>query len=223
MYLLHTQDLVLHSFQGSLPEYAILSHTWDDVEVEFNELRQSFGSLQSHTGYRKISKACSLAARDGYGYIWIDTCCIDKSSSAELSEAINSMFALYRDSARCYAYLSDIPFNNAEHVAESRWFTRGWTLQELLAPETVHFYSSEWKKIGSKTSLQDQIAKATGIPEPVLSSINEIWSCSIACRMSWAAKRKTTRIEDKAYCLLGIFGVNMPLLYGESEKAFSRL
>jgi hypothetical protein len=133
------------------------------------------------------------------------------------------MFNWYKDAAMCYAYLNDVTSDAMSTFAKSRWLTRGWTLQELLAPKDVQFYSKDWKYIGSKTSRGEAISFATGIPSQILADVDNIWSTSIACRMSWAANRNTTRVEDAAYCLLGIFGVNMPLLYGEGEKAFLRL
>lgn len=158
------------------------------------------------------------------------SCCIDKTSTAELSEAINSMFRWYGKAAVCYAYLSDV--KDATQLAESRWFTRGWTLQELVAPRTVWFFNSSWRYFGSKRDLRREIQEITSIDETVLTGLvfvdglledGVLGDVSIARRMSWAAKRQTTRLEDRAYSLLGIFDVNMPLLYGEGEKAFTRL
>lgn len=148
------------------------------------------------------------------------SCCIDKSSTAELSEAINSMFRWYRTAAICYAYLSDV--SHLTDLEQSRWFTRGWTLQELLAPKDVRFYSSHWKLLGSKLQMSDRLWEKTGI-EPEVLSTGVFDHVSIAMRMSWAAGRKTTRVEDAAYCLMGMFDVNMPLLYGEGKKSFLRL
>jgi hypothetical protein len=169
---------------------------------------------------------------------WIDTCCIDKTSSAELSEAINSMFKWYGDAEICYAYLSDVPGNGDidqqwKEFANSRWFNRGWTLQELISPTIVIFFAQDWTVIGSRSSLLITIAQTTGIDRDLFSdgflsasrtpNHNRLSQYSIAQKMSWASKRQTTRVEDEAYCLLGIFGVNMPLLYGEGKMAFIRL
>ena len=155
-----------------------------------------------------------------------DRCCIDKTSSAELSEAINSMYLWYQEAALCYAYLPDVPSNDpstlSSQLAESKWFTRGWTLQELLAPSTVYFYGEQWVELGTKASLHKTISRITGIPDRVL-LMDPLAKISVAMRMSWASKRRTTRLEDMAYCLMGIFRVNMPTLYGEGEKAFARL
>ena len=127
-----------------IPEYVILFHTWDVGEVTFEDLSKP--DVASMAGYSKIVGCCNLAVRDGYEWAWIDTCCIDKRSSAELSDAINSMYRWYWQAAICYAYLSDVSTNyNAwkQELEASRWFTRGWTLQELLAPAVVEFYNKQ--------------------------------------------------------------------------------
>jgi hypothetical protein len=204
--------------------YAILSHTWgqDDEEVNFEDLKN--GSGKTKDGYKKLQFCGEQATRDGLQYFWVDTCCIDKSSSAELSEAINSMFQWYKGAYVCYAYLVDISMSSSTaSFGDSRWFTRGWTLQELLAPRIVRFYSVDWVEIGTKATLSDQIADITGIPISVLLG-KDFADCSLAERMSWASKRSTTRTEDTAYCLMGLFNINMTPLYGEGgPKAFIRL
>ena len=245
MRLLNTRTETLSEF-FTIPRYAILSHTWGEEEVTFKDLdNDKFGNHRKLKGYGKISGSCAVALREGFEWIWIDTCCIDKSSSAELSEAINSMFKWYKDSAVCYAYLADVEDDqvtaNTHSFLSSRWFTRGWTLQELVAPSTLVFLNAGWDELGTKITLAGIIATITGIekdvlaPLPVVTStgwgpqlhVSDIHStlrqCSIAQRMSWAANRTTTRVEDQAYSLMGIFGINMPLLYGEGTKAFLRL
>ncbi|KAK5651822.1 hypothetical protein OQA88_11591 [Cercophora sp. LCS_1] len=234
MRLLSTATEKAHEFFGrKAPRYAILSHTWGEEEVTFRHLAEP-STYKKLKGYAKIRGSCEVARREGFRWIWIDTCCIDKSSSAELSEAINSMFKWYEDAAVCYAYLPDVASPDPSTFSRSRWFTRGWTLQELIAPSVVVFLDSDWEEIGTKTTLVTEIASVTGIDKSVLVpppdtrsgpySIRTILhGCSTAQRMSWAAKRSTTRIEDQAYSLMGIFDVNMPLLYGEGTKAFLRL
>lgn len=222
----------LEEFSGSqLPPYAILSHTWckDEDEVTFQEITASTGPAYGKAGFSKIRGCCVKAAEDGYQYVWIDTCCIDKTSSAELSEAINSMYRWYQQAEICYAYLSDIesaernsPFWEATNFKNSKWFTRGWTLQELIAPRSVEFYASNWDDLGTKSSRRDEISKITGIDVRILDG-DDPAICNVAERLSWAASRKTKRIEDAAYCLLGLFQVHMPLLYGEGENALIRL
>ena len=223
MRLLNTLTRELHEFfDEETPPYAILSHTWGKDEVSLRDLERG---ETNKAGYSKIKNCCELAASEAWEFVWIDTCCIDKSSSAELSEAINSMFRWYRRAQVCYAYLSDVDIDGKPHLSSSsihgsRWFTRGWTLQELLAPATVVFYDKNWTEIGTKRSLQKEISSETGISDTYLFRPNV--AC-IAAKMSWASKRTTARREDIAYCLLGLFDLNMPLLYGEGEKAFFRL
>ncbi|KAL7907009.1 heterokaryon incompatibility domain-containing protein [Trichoderma velutinum] len=240
MRLLCAKTQKLTEFIGdTIPPYAILSHTWEAEEITFQDITDGHSYRESKKGWAKVIKCCQQAIKDEFEFVWIDTCCIDKSSSAELQEAINSMFKWYEMSLECYVHISDLshPGLNAEpqviqralgRYTRSRWFTRGWTLQELLAPASVRFFDSAWLEFGDKISLRDQIATATGISQQVLvDSVIDVRRAmdfiSIAQRMSWASRRTTTREEDLAYCLLGIFDVNMPLLYGEGPKAFQRL
>jgi hypothetical protein len=248
MRLLNTRTLELEEFLGKdVPRYAILSHMWGKYEVTFQDLRTGYYD-KTKTGYAKLRRFCALAKEHRFAYAWMDTCCIDKTSSAELSEAINSMYRWYEMSDVCYAYLEDVhdhdnPTEEESSFRKSRWFTRGWTLQELIAPSRIYFYSANWKIIGSKLGrcqsqkLGRKVLQLPGAPDlcELLSTITGIWpgvlttslklqKCSVAQRMSWAASRQTTRPEDIAYCLMGLFDVNMPLLYGEGEgKAFTRL
>ena len=176
----------------------------------------------------KILHACRVARENGYRYIWIDSCCIDKSSSSELSEAINSMYKWYGLAAVCYAYLSDVPPGEDHHAEDSafrksRWFRRGWTLQELIAPFSVEFVSKDWASIGSKHDLHDLVESITKIDYKALLHLKPLDTFSVAQRLSWAANRETKRVEDQAYSLLGIFDINMPTLYGEGDRAFRRL
>ncbi|KAL8768830.1 MAG: hypothetical protein Q9209_005011 [Squamulea sp. 1 TL-2023] len=239
MRLLYTDTFNFRQFfDERLPPYAILSHTWGDEEATFQELQEdATTALLKSTknrwanedaghhdrtvkeGYLKIIGCALQAEKDGFEYIWCDTCCIDKTNSAELSEAINSMYSWYKDRL-CYAYLADVI--TADHLTSCRWFTRGWTLQELIAPSSVVFYTRYWKVIGTRSNFKDIIAERTGIDKEVLDGEDPLLS-SVAKRMSWASQRKTTRVEDIAYCLMGLFGVNMPLIYGEKHKAFLRL
>jgi hypothetical protein len=228
MRLINTKTLRLREFIGQPPPYAILSHTWGRNEVSIHDFHD-VGRRRRQRGFAKIQKACLQARRDALEYAWVDTCCIDKSSSAELSEAINSMFEWYRRSEVCYAYLEDVPPSDLvasgmplSAFAASRWFRRGWTLQELLAPSHVRFFNNHWEEIGDRGNLSSVLEDVTGIEKDVLSG-GTFSSISVGRRMSWASQRETTRPEDVAYSLLGIFDVNMPLLYGEGDKAFIRL
>ncbi|KAF5372101.1 hypothetical protein D9758_004923 [Tetrapyrgos nigripes] len=227
MRLLNTKDFTVKEFFTNIPCYAILSHTWEQDEVSFQDI-QNLDVARSKAGWRKVENACGRARRYHFDWIWIDSCCIDKSSSAELSEALNSMYMYYEDAAMCYVYLSDVsgayhPRNEQSNFRDSRWFRRGWTLQELLAPEYVVFLDKNWQRIGTRWSLRDVVSAVTGIPVDVFEG-RIIDEYSVAQRMSWAAFRETTRPEDQAYCLLGVFGVSMSPIYGEGGvKAFMRL
>ncbi|KAI6002240.1 heterokaryon incompatibility protein-domain-containing protein [Pisolithus orientalis] len=232
---------VLEELDEKTTEYAILSHRWGK-EVDYDEMtglmkmdEQDRNEVRQRDGYRKIIKSCEQAMTDGYTWLWIDTCCIDKRSSVELSEAIGTMYRWYRSSQLCYVYLNDVDelafptepdfdrFGRSNGWPE--WFSRGWTLQELIAPTEVEFFNKDWVSIGTKRDLTYTISRITGISSSVLR-----WGLprsgpkpNIAQILSWAADCKTTRVEDRAYSLLGLFDVNMPILYGEGSKAFRRL
>jgi hypothetical protein len=278
-------ELELVEFFGDrIPEYAILSHTWGDDEVLYQDLQ--IGEYRQKLGYVKIRYICDQARRDDLHWCWVDTCCIDKSSSAELSEAINSMFNWYKRARVCYTYLADV--HRSEHrnveegkssqgdllhvdkdlvgdqhhprtfpefrlesaqgeptdempatsecsdstahqtvnkaIQDSRWFQRGWTLQELIAPRLLYFYDSSWQYLGDRDNeLSDLVCDCTNLDTTILGIPEKLRDIPVARRMSWMAHRRTTRIEDVAYCMLGIFGVSMSLLYGEEDKAFLRL
>ncbi|KAF3031160.1 hypothetical protein E8E12_001151, partial [Didymella heteroderae] len=214
--------------------YAILSHTWDedDGEVSFADLNRGLGSTK--VGYKKLRFCGEQAANDGLWYFWVDTCCIDKSSSAELSKAITSMFRWYGGAVRCYVYLKDVPAKASESnddssrpwepaFRSSRWFRRGWTLQELLAPRSVEFFDLHGTRLGDKQSLEQLLHEVTQIPLPALRNA-PLDEFGVDERMSWAKHRKTKHGEDRAYCLLGLFGVSMVPNYGEGvDRAFTRL
>ncbi|KAH8588754.1 heterokaryon incompatibility, partial [Bisporella sp. PMI_857] len=216
-----------------IPPYAILSHTWgdDDQEVTFKDIATN--TEKQKAGYRKIRFCGQQALSDGLQYFWVDTCCIDKSNNTELSEVINSMFRWYQNATRCYVYLSDVSTDGLTQAAlspmrwqpafrASRWFTRGWTLQELMAPASMEFFSSEGERLGDKTSLELQLHSITHIP--ISAFQGHLSEFSTLERMSWSEGRQTTRAEDGAYSLMGIFGVYIPLIYGEGKKnAFIRL
>ena len=230
MWLINARTLQLEEVWGEkYHSYAILSHRWEDGEVSFRDM-QNLAVATKMKGFAKIRHSCELALGDEQEYVWIDTCCINKESSAELSEAINSMYRWYQASAVCYAHLLDVrdggsdKIGTNQQIMDSVWFARGWTLQELLAPPNLRFYDGNWNVLGTKQTLGSVLRKVTGIDENILSGEDPLESRSIAQRMSWASRRKTTRKEDMAYCLLGIFDVNIPLLYGEGgKKAFLRL
>ena len=234
------QDLtsVLHSLKPASAVYRTFSmkhpryHPHSLSKLRTCDDEEDQRSASSPTNARdflseKIRGFLLQAQEHGFDWAWADTCCIDKTSSTELTEAINSMFDYYTHSDVCYAYLSDVPpFCGADSwlFRSSQWHARGWTLQELIAPQNVIFMASDWSRIGTKYELADILGAMTNMPPAsVLRFEKDISEMSIAQRMSWAADRSTTRIEDEAYCLFGLFGVNMPTLYGEGENAFYRL
>lgn len=246
MWLINTETLKLESILDPWDvdiEYAILSHTWEGEEVSFQQM-QDLDVARTLPGFHKIEKTCELARSQSLRYAWVDTCCIDKSSSSELSEAINSMFNWYKMATVCYAFLTDFPDwvkdspsddsdiinglrdrvsdDNFDHFSHCRWFTRGWTLQELIAPRHLIFFNQAWRPLGTKGRLIDTLGDVTSIDTDALQG-RDLSEFRVWQRMAWAADRHTTRVEDIAYCLLGIFDINMPLIYGEGYRAFQRL
>ena len=243
MRLLDTATLKFQEFYGEIPDYAILSHRWEEEEITFKQLENLSPDVEKMKGFQKVKKFCSVAKEEGYVWAWVDTCCIDKSSSAELSEAINSMFSWYQNAHVCFAFLADVEYDGPEFsgvfddediesttlsmtfaLSESSWFLRGWTLQELIAPDELYFYTSKWRRMASKKEIATELADITRIPKEVLLRDSDfpLRSYSASARIYWASRRKTTRIEDEAYSLLGLLDINMPLLYGEGNKAFRR-
>lgn len=223
MRLINASTLTLvEFFEPKIPEYAILSHTWEDDEVSFQEMGVP-SSRQSKQSFTKIKKACETTLSLGLEYIWVDTCCIDKTSSGELTESINSMFEWYRKSYICIVFLSDYGPDHNAPLGPCKWFSRGWTLQELIAPGCIIFYNSTWGSIDTKENLASRLSEATKMPADVITGLLPPDQFSVAQRMSWAAGRKTTRVEDRAYSLLGLFDISMPMIYGEGTKAFRRL
>ncbi|KAF2467971.1 HET-domain-containing protein, partial [Lindgomyces ingoldianus] len=237
MQLLHFNDsgrLVLTDFaKRTIPPYAILSHRWwgDDLEVHYQEVLNN--TYASKDGYRKIRFCAEQAAQDELQYFWVDTCCFDRYNSRERSNAVNSMFRWYQNAAKCYVFLRDVSVATATDAQQqstwearfqaSEWFTRAWTLQELIAPASVEFFSSEGQRLGDKESLLQLIHNITSIPLEALQGC-PLEKFSVSDRMTWARTRKATEPEDHAYCLLGVLNVQIPLTYGEGkEKALSRL
>jgi hypothetical protein len=225
----------LSEFTGvAIPHYAILSHTWgpDHDEVTLADLEKDTDMTKA--GYKKLHFCADQAAKDDLRYFWVDTCCIDKTSSAELTEAINSMFKWYRKASQCYVYLSDVsagtltsekPVRQNWYPAfqRSRWFTRGWTLQELLAPTSVEFFSVEGERLGNRCTLVEELHGITGVSVDAFRGL-PLDRFSVTERMSWVERRQTKREEDMVYSLLGIFKVHMPLIYGEGrDNALARL
>ncbi|KAI5988744.1 heterokaryon incompatibility protein-domain-containing protein [Pisolithus albus] len=217
-------------------KYAILSHCWGaaEEEVSFQEMDQFMtageevrNDIRRRTGYQKIVDTCRQAQRDDLEWLWVDTCCIDKKSSSELSEAINSMYEWYHLANQCYVYLHDTVGDTLTHwdqsIAIPKWFSRGWTLQELVAPSVVQFFDQNWECIGDREQHASVLNRITRVPTETLKIGFGGPRPSVAQIMSWAADRTTTREEDRAYSLLGLLGVQMPMLYGEGKNAFRRL
>ncbi|KAK0381196.1 hypothetical protein CLIM01_01435 [Colletotrichum limetticola] len=228
MHLINVHTRLLEEFHADKPKYAILSHTWgpDKEEISFREIKQG-DTDKPGIGTIKLEGCLRQAKTDGLDYVWIDTCCIDKTNANELGEAINSMFRWYQEAKTCYTFLQDVPSKDnpkwKSKFRKSRWFTRGWTLQELLAPSELMFYSSDWQALGTKLQLSEVVGDITGIPARFLLGASNLREASVAQRMSWASNRETKRVEDIAYSLLGIFNVVMSLIYGEGDGAFIRL
>jgi hypothetical protein len=222
--------IVLTEYPASnIPPYAILSHTWgpDADEVTYQDMLDGVG--EAKVGYKKLKFCAEQARHRGLSHFWVDTCCIDKSDPIEVERSINLMFQWYSYATRCYVYLSDVSLTRKRKrkskqpksqwksaFRESKWFTRGWTLQELLAPASVEFFAEDGQRLGDKQSLEQEIHEITGIAVEALRD-NELERFDIEERFKWAENRMTTHEEDWAYCLLGIFDVFMPLIYGEGK------
>lgn len=233
-----------------LHQYAILSHTWrregEPTLQDYNRVMSTPANViealatdnaiealvtvstrRIDVRFAKVRATCRLARARNIPYAWVDNVCIDKTSSAELTEAINSMFRWYKNAAVCFAYLADLPVGPKKDLHKTlshcHWFTRGWTLQELVASKTVEFYDEAWNLRGDKHELCELVSAITRIDEDVLRDSSLLRNIPVARRMSWASRRQCTRIEDVAYSLLGLFDIHMPLIYGEGEKAFIRL
>ncbi|KAI0381464.1 heterokaryon incompatibility protein-domain-containing protein [Hypomontagnella monticulosa] len=255
------------------PPYTILSHTWISPkdEITYQDIKRRKDDIESsifkQKGWSKLKQYCDRAAKDGWEWAWMDTCCIDKTNPADTQEAINAMFRWYQNAGICYAYLEDVDilkilrvhedaellrgvdileeadideisrcgdvadFNNFLHTAlrqfivGAKWFTRGWTLQELLAPHYLVLVDRAWRRIGTRESWAMEIREASKIEARHLTGFRptDFQSCSIAMRLSWAARRETTVEEDETYSLIGLFGISMPLIYGEGRwRAFNR-
>ena len=220
--------------------YAILSHVWtrpgeprypEQTYQDVRQIQRQHAGADSVVPFfsEKVRGFCERARADRFTLAWADTCCVNKTDDEEMSEAINSMFSWYRDASVCNAILSDVDYHGNDNLGyedafrRSRWFTGGWTLQELLAPKTTLFFSSQWYPLGSNLTLAPRIADITGIPRDILVHVKPLNEVNASGRISWAARRQTTRTEDEAYSLIGLLGVKMSISYGEGRAAFFRL
>ncbi|KAI5989363.1 hypothetical protein EDD15DRAFT_1321540 [Pisolithus albus] len=221
---------LIHTTISGYFQFVTFSHRWGEGEPLLRDVKgHSIYGMPTEGGFGKLQAFCLRACEQGYLWAWSDTCCIDKDSSAELQEAIGSMFGWYRRSALTIVYLSDIP--NTRSFGASEWFRRGWTLQELLAPQTILFYTQDWSlyknHVGSNHKVNanviEELERATGIDPRFLIEFSPGMD-DARSRLQWASRRHTTRPEDIAYSLFGIFDLHLPVLYGESaEKALGRL
>ncbi|KAI6028003.1 hypothetical protein BKA83DRAFT_4490519 [Pisolithus microcarpus] len=227
MYLLNVNTQQLEDIHEWRP-YAILSHAWRVGETHhFHDVGTE--SVRIQPGYEKVEMCCELARQDGLDYVWIDTCCADANSSAARTETAMSAYTWFQQAQVCYTYLDDVdgsedPREGYSTFRHSRWFKRAWTLQELLAPKHVFFFAKDWTMIGTKGGLSSVISSMTGIHKDALEYPERVPRFSVATRMSWAKGRMSTKEEDKVYAVMGLFGVNLPILYGEGEtKTFLKL
>ncbi|KAE9370202.1 hypothetical protein N431DRAFT_426617 [Stipitochalara longipes BDJ] len=230
-----SKGIKLEEYLHAVPNYACLSHRWNgnaEYEVSYQDVKSNLEGAQTKPGYPKIPNTLKQAAaeKESPKHVWIDTCCIDKSNGAEISEEINSMYRYYQECTVCVAYMDDVenddPYKEGSSFRKSAWFERGWTLQELIAPPKVMFFAKDWSLIGDRNKLAGLIEEITNIQQRVLKRSSKLFDLkrfSVATKMSWAANRQTTKVEDRAYSLLGIFEINMPTIYGEGERAFERL
>ena len=225
--------------EGNLPAYAILSHVWYNEEKKIELVYDSFESLPRNANgvpqcpkdqnyaksHDKIMKTCQETRKLGEGsgkrvdFVWIDSICIDKRNAGERDRAIRSMWRFYGDAACCIVWLQDVEWskNNKPRVDQAfenaRWFSRGWTLQELIAPKIVYFFNRSWDLLGTKWSLAAEITSRTRIERKFLKP-EKARSATIAQRLSWAAGRNTTEPEDRVYSLFGLFNVDIEVKYG---------
>jgi hypothetical protein len=233
MRLINVETMQLHYLPNAdivEIEYATLSHTWGQHETTYQEWNNA--QARDSDGAKKIRDACQVVKESlGLQWLWADTCCINKVDAEEVNEAVSSMFSWYQSSTVCLAYLSDVPTANTDNnellssqVRNSRWFTRGWTLPELLAPSELIFHAADWTVLGRRDdSLAELISEITGIDQAYLSGRKNVQQASISKILSWMSNRKTSRVEDMVYCMLGILGIDMEIHYGEGRGAVDRL
>lgn len=211
-------------------KYVTLSHRWGWDEPLFRDIQgEAVYHGKSTHGMAKLQTFCAFAAKYGYKWAWSDTCCIDKESSAELQEAVGSMFSWYRQSSLTIVHLADV--SDDDKLSNSEWFKRGWTLQELLAPRVILFFTQDWSLYQDPSSsnhkedsfILAELEKVTSITSRHLKDFHPGMD-DARSRLQWASTRRTTRPEDIAYSLFGVFDLHLPVLYGESKgNALGRL
>ncbi|KAG9241956.1 hypothetical protein BJ878DRAFT_536190 [Calycina marina] len=212
MILLDSNTLRLTDFfLRDVPEYVILSHTWGEGEVSFQDF-QDLKKIRERQDFKNLEQCCKKAKSDGLQWV------------------INSMFRYYSEAAEiCYAYVEDTDSSVARKhgslvgIQLCVWFERGWSIPSMLiAPEIVEIYAKNWKEIGTNSSMVDAISNITSIDKSVILHTAHLDDFNVASRMHWVSKGLTMK-EDEMYCLMGIFGVNVPMLCGEVSRAFQRL
>ncbi|KAG1875820.1 hypothetical protein F4604DRAFT_1581727, partial [Suillus subluteus] len=225
-------------------KYAVLSHRWlpDNQEPLYHQVSKEPKEVADGPGWKKLERFCHTAkVVHNCEFAWSDTCCIDKPSSSELEESIRSMFRWYRNSHVCIAFLSETADLAALQLQETgksgekavdAWFERGWTLQELIAPLQIKFYGANWKPL-IQGSTNDRNNRDSKVIMEKISTLTDIHMDDLESftpgidrvpeKMLWASRRRTTRIEDRAYSLVGIFDISIMIVYGEGKRAFFRL
>lgn len=213
--------------------YAILSHVWrpsgEQPYAEVHRLAHEGTKVSDPRLSTKVRECHRLARANGLRWFWVDAPCIDQTNSAELSEAISSMYEWYAQASICFVHPPDVPPDDiirapGSAFRRSIYFRRAWTLQELIAPRRVLFLSADWTVLGDKQELADLLEDITGINQDVLTFHRPLSEVSVAVRLSWASHRDASRLEDKVYCLMGLFDIHMTACYGEgAHKAFGRL
>ncbi|KIJ65598.1 hypothetical protein HYDPIDRAFT_88378, partial [Hydnomerulius pinastri MD-312] len=218
--------------------YAMFSHRWGKNEPTFQDLQGSINDIKKPSeGVQKLRDFCRVAKSSGFKWAWSDTCCIDKTNNAELGESITSMFLWYRNSALTIVYLWDVHGNSPEAMEKSIWFTRGWTLQELLAPPVIQFYKKDWTPCGqggrdeegelynhkSNSELVKRLSRASNVAEEHLGNFIP-GAESAREKLRWASARTVFKAEDRAYSMVGIYRLKKFYIhYGEKEAAFHRM
>ncbi|KAI9569767.1 heterokaryon incompatibility protein-domain-containing protein, partial [Boletus coccyginus] len=224
------RETMLREIIQEVVEYDVFSHRWDEISGEPTYQDISAGK-RNVSKFKKLAHFCEMSSKLGRKLAWVDTCCIDKTNAAELSEAIHGMYKWYANAYLCVVYLADSSsFADWDHES---WFTRGWTLQELLAPKRVRFYNKDWHPFTPPgtdddrkfSSVVSPLENASGISRAAFATDNSQGVHRATCWeiMSWAARRRTTRVEDRAYCLIWLFRVSLTITYGEGQRAFTRL
>ena len=217
---------------GEFYRYATFSHTWEGSEPLFKKvIKIVVYDLDAFSTHNKLQTFCKIVRDEGFNWAWSDTCCIDKGDHFVLQEALVRMFKWYEGSAMTIIFLCDVDqFAELGALVMSRWNSRGWTLQEYHASKVIRIYTKDWTPYLGLTlynhkespEIMSEMEKATGISAQALMALHPGLS-DIREKLCLASTRQTTRVEDAAYSLLGIFSTSLPITYGEGDKALGRL